>query len=644
MCGLFGVIAPEGKILTEENLKLFSQSAELARRRGSDASGLVSIDSQWSIQYVKAWIPVSRLLRKGEVKSHLTKGSLRGVFGHSRLETHGFSAESSNNQPIVSDDWFVLHNGIITNQEALREQRSQNKTLGDSDSDTFIILMLLEEWEAGGRQGTLVDQVFSKCEGELTVIAGSRFGDLFVYTNVGNLYQHKMTDGTVLLGSEPRQFGKKYSSEASRFELGLTVLNEKQFLETAHLEEIKMQLQIRKDNGASALHMTQADLSSDFVNLATELSEIAYKKMASVSRCTKCLLPETFPNITFDSDGICSVCNSFVPPTYGGIEKLKLDLAAASPNGKDVLVCLSGGRDSCYILHLVKEMGFNPIAYTYDWGMVTTAARENMAKMCGILNVEHILVSPDIQKNRARVKHALKGWLRRPDIATVPILMAGDKPYFRFAKIISGERGSLPAVMADHHLETTGFKSMLAGAVPSTGQNGGVEYRLSRKSLIRMGLRYTRSALVNPTMGKSILVEGAVGFFDYYLRKHTFIRPFMYIPWDEADLEKVLLEKYQWSKGNDPSLPAWRMGDATAPFYNLVYGLALGMTEHDALRSNQIRYGLKTREQAFDLLQNDNQVNVLALAAYFGTTGLDKNESLAALRSMAKISTSRNGV
>jgi hypothetical protein len=100
-----------------------------------------------------------------------------------------------------------------------------------------------------------VDQVFSKCEGELTVIAGSRFGDLFVYTNVGNLYQHKMTDGTVLFGSEPRQFGKKYSSEASRFELGLTVLNEKQFLETAHLEEIKMQLQIRKDNGASALHI-----------------------------------------------------------------------------------------------------------------------------------------------------------------------------------------------------------------------------------------------------------------------------------------------------------------------------------------------------------------------------------------------------
>jgi hypothetical protein len=179
---------------------------------------------------------------------------------------------------------------------------------------------------------------------------------------------------------------------------------------------------------------------------------------------------------------------------------------------------------------------------------------------------------------------------------------------------------------------------MLAGAIPTQGSNGGVEYRLTRKSLVRMALRYAKSGVQNPTMARSILVEGAVGFFDYYLRKHTFVRPFMYIPWNESELEEILTTKYQWSKGNDPTLPAWRMGDATAPFYNLVYGLALGMTEHDALRSNQIRYGLKTRQEAFELLQSDNQVNILALAAYFATTGLDEKESLAALRSLAKIS------
>ena len=92
-----------------------------------------------------------------------------------------------------------------------------------------------------------------------------------------------------------------------------------------------------------------------------------------------------------------------------------------APENKNVLTCLSGGRDSCYILHLVKELGFSPIAYTYDWGMVTTTARENMSRMCAKLEVEHVLVAPDISKHRQRINRALRGWLVKPEIATIPI-------------------------------------------------------------------------------------------------------------------------------------------------------------------------------------------------------------------------------
>ena len=41
MCGLFGVVAPQGKSLQAAHVKAFSEFAELARRRGADASGLV---------------------------------------------------------------------------------------------------------------------------------------------------------------------------------------------------------------------------------------------------------------------------------------------------------------------------------------------------------------------------------------------------------------------------------------------------------------------------------------------------------------------------------------------------------------------------------------------------------------------------
>ena len=54
-------------------------------------------------------------------------------------------------------------------------------------------------------------------------------------------------------------------------------------------------------------------------------------------------------------------------------------------------------------------MGLNPIAYTYDWGMVTDIARRNQARLVGKLGVEHIIVSADItlKRNNIRKKEIL---------------------------------------------------------------------------------------------------------------------------------------------------------------------------------------------------------------------------------------------
>ena len=30
-----------------------------------------------------------------------------------------------------------------------------------------------------------------------------------------------------------------------------------------------------------------------------------------MKRCVRCILPESYPNISFDSDGVCNVCHSF---------------------------------------------------------------------------------------------------------------------------------------------------------------------------------------------------------------------------------------------------------------------------------------------------------------------------------------------
>ena len=47
------------------------------------------------------------------------------------------------------------------------------------------------------------------------------------------------------------------------------------------------------------------------------------------------------------------------------------------------------------------------------------------------------------------------------------------------------------------------------------------------------------------------------------------------------------------------------------------------MTEHDTLRSNQIRFGLMERPEAIERAGQDNSFNVLGLASYFMTVGID---------------------
>ena len=98
-------------------------------------------------------------------------------------------------------------------------------------------------------------------------------------------------------------------------------------------------------------------------------------------------------------------------------------------NGEpDCIVTLSGGRDSCFVLHtFVEEYGMNPIAYTYDWGMVTDLARRNQSRMCGGLGVEHIVISADITTKRENIRKNVEAWLKRPSLGTIPLFMAGDK-------------------------------------------------------------------------------------------------------------------------------------------------------------------------------------------------------------------------
>ena len=120
------------------------------------------------------------------------------------------------------------------------------------------------------------------------------------------------------------------------------------------------------------------------------LTIIDWDAIRSLRRCTKCVLPETFPFIRFDGSGVCNFCNNHRPHALKGETKLRQELESVRRgDGKpEILFPISGGRDSCYALHVVvRDFGIKPVAYTYDWGMVTDLARRNISRMCGALGI-----------------------------------------------------------------------------------------------------------------------------------------------------------------------------------------------------------------------------------------------------------------
>ena len=79
------------------------------------------------------------------------------------------------------------------------------------------------------------------------------------------------------------------------------------------------------------------------------------KKLENLKKCSKCILPETYPFIKFNEKNICNYCENYEKQIFLGEDELNNYLEKfRSRNGEsDCIVGLSGGRDSSYGLHLL---------------------------------------------------------------------------------------------------------------------------------------------------------------------------------------------------------------------------------------------------------------------------------------------------
>lgn len=132
--------------------------------------------------------------------------------------------------------------------------------------------------------------------------------------------------------------------------------------------------------------------------------------------CKRCLLPENAPGADIDANHLCAFCRSgksnedFTPDKLTR-RQADLEQALKDCRGKgpyDVLVCLSGGKDSCYLLYKMKEeYGLRVLAVTTDMN-VPDVAWDNIRRTVEKLDVAHITIRPNRDFYRRMFRYLLQ--------------------------------------------------------------------------------------------------------------------------------------------------------------------------------------------------------------------------------------------
>lgn len=135
MCGIVGAVAKRSVAgLLLDGLKKLEY-------RGYDSAGVAIIDETLALKRLRVAGKV------GELENVLHKQPFQGETGiaHTRWATHGIPSEK-NAHPFLSHDEFALvHNGIIENHAALREQLLKEGYQFHSDTDTEVIVHLIHK-------------------------------------------------------------------------------------------------------------------------------------------------------------------------------------------------------------------------------------------------------------------------------------------------------------------------------------------------------------------------------------------------------------------------------------------------------------------------------------------------------------------
>ncbi len=192
MCGIFGYI---GKKQPASQVVL--DGLKVLEYRGYDSWGVVVKDGQ-----EKAELKVQKKLGKiGGAQVTLPKSTM-GI-GHTRWATHG-GVTVTNAHPHLdcSKQTAVVHNGIVENYKFIKDDLIKHGHTFLSDTDTEVIVHLIEENKKKFDFVTAVRLAFNSCKGLSAIVVMDVLEDSLVAAKTGSPLIVGKNDAEVFIASD----------------------------------------------------------------------------------------------------------------------------------------------------------------------------------------------------------------------------------------------------------------------------------------------------------------------------------------------------------------------------------------------------------------------------------------------------------
>lgn len=301
--------------------------------------------------------------------------------------------------------------------------------------------------------------------------------------------------------------------------------------------------------------------------------------------CTRCVMDTSDPDIIFDEEGVCHHCKRYDNLRNNryekSTEKFQEIIEHIRKRGKnhayDCLVAFSGGTDSSYMLHKLKDSGLRVLAVHFNSGWNAPEATHNVRTMTEKIGVDLYEYEVDWKEFAAIQIAYLKAGVIDLDVPTDHALhgslyqAAVDK--------------DVPIILTGHNFET---ECVMA--------DSWVTDKLDSKNLLDIYMQYGDGTPIKTFPLQALRRK----FINYNIKKIEMIFILNYLDYDKEEASKELNAAYGWERVRV------KHGESIWTRFYQCYILPerFGVDKRRAHFSNLILSGVMKRDEALKELEN----------------------------------------